>query len=104
MADKTSVDTSDKNARAEEVFPTLTADQISRIAVHGHARHVEQGEVLIEAGEETARLFVVTAGQNETSAVSGTVLKNRNSHSTRDVHRRGNDAVGQARARTNNLR
>ena len=75
MADKTSVDISDKNARAEEVFPTLTADQISRIAVHGHARHVEQGEVLIEAGEETARLFVVTAGQIETSALSGTVRK-----------------------------
>ena len=45
MADKTSVDTSDKNARAEEVFPTLTADQISRIAVHGKVRRVEQGEV-----------------------------------------------------------
>jgi thioredoxin reductase (NADPH) len=75
MADKTSVDTSDKNARDEEMFPTLTADQISRIAVHGRARHVQQGEVLIEAGEETARLFVVTVGQIETSALSGTVRK-----------------------------
>jgi hypothetical protein len=104
MADKTSVDTSDRNVRDEEMFATLTADQISRIAVHGRARRVEQGDVPIEAGEETARLFVVTAGQNETSAVSGTVPENRSSNSTRDVHRRGNDAVGQARARTNNLR
>ena len=65
MAEKTSGDTSDKNARDEEMFPTLTAAQISRIAVHGHLRHVEQGEVLVEAGQETARLFVVTAGQIE---------------------------------------
>src|SRR5215510_6773028 len=75
MADKTSVDPSDKASSNEEMFPTLTADQISRTAVHGHARHVEQGEMLIEAGEETARLFVVTAGQIETSAMSGTVRK-----------------------------
>jgi hypothetical protein len=48
MADKTSVDPSDKASTSEEMFPTLTADQISRVAVHGHPRHVEQGEVLIE--------------------------------------------------------
>jgi thioredoxin reductase (NADPH) len=47
------------------MFPTLTAVQIARIAAHGHARRVEQGEVLIEAGERTARFFVVTAGQIE---------------------------------------
>lgn len=68
MTDKTSIETS----RDQEMFPTLTAAQISRIAVHGHVRQVEQGEVLIEAGEQTARLFVVTAGQIETSAISGT--------------------------------
>jgi thioredoxin reductase (NADPH) len=72
MADKTSVDSSDKDSRDEEMFPTLTAAQISRIAIHGHLRHVEQGEVLVEAGEQTARLFVVTAGQIETAATSGT--------------------------------
>jgi thioredoxin reductase (NADPH) len=72
MADKTSVDSSDKDSRDEEMFPTLTAAQISRIAAHGHRRHVEQGEVLVEAGEQTARLFVVTAGQIETAATSGT--------------------------------
>lgn len=68
MSDKTSIETS----RDQEMFPTLTAAQISRIAAHGRVRHVEEGEVLIEAGEQTARLFVVTAGQIETSAVSGT--------------------------------
>jgi len=65
MTDKTPVDPSDKNSIDQEMFPILTADQISRIAVHGHVRHVEKGEVLVEAGEETARLFVVTAGQIE---------------------------------------
>ena len=71
MTDKTSIESSGD----EEAFPKLTADQISRIAIHGHARHVEPGEVLIEAGVEAARLFVVTAGQIETSAMSGSVRK-----------------------------
>jgi thioredoxin reductase (NADPH) len=65
MADKTPLDPSDTNSLDEEMFPVLTAAQISRIAVHGHARHIEQGEVLVEAGEQTARLFVVTAGEIE---------------------------------------
>jgi thioredoxin reductase (NADPH) len=47
------------------MFPTLTAEQMSRVAVHGHARHVDEGEVLVQAGEQTARLFVVIAGQIE---------------------------------------
>jgi len=49
-------------ARVDQVFPTLTAAQIARLAVHGQVRHVQRGEVLIEAGEQPARFFVVTAG------------------------------------------
>ena len=49
----------------EEMFPTLSKTQIARIAAHGHSRHVEPGEVLVEAGVRTARFFVVTAGQIE---------------------------------------
>jgi len=49
----------------EEMFPVLSAEQISRVAVHGHTRHVEEGEVLVQAGEQTARLFIVIAGQIE---------------------------------------
>lgn len=64
MTDKTSVDLS-RNARDEEMFPTLTAAQISRIAAHGHTRRVEQGDVLVEAGEQVTQLFVVIAGQIE---------------------------------------
>jgi thioredoxin reductase (NADPH) len=50
-------------ARVDRVFPTLTPAQMARIAVHGHARQVQPGEVLAEANEHIARFFVVTAGQ-----------------------------------------
>ena len=53
------------DARADQIFPTLTAAQIARLAAHGHARRVEAGEVLYEAGEKTAQFFVVTAGRIE---------------------------------------
>ena len=49
-------------ARVDQVFPILTSEQIARIAVHGQVRHVQRGEVLMEAGEQTPRFFVVTAG------------------------------------------
>src|SRR2546428_4776899 len=49
--------------RAERLYPTLTPAQLARITVHGRARHVERGEVLVQAGEQTARLFVVAAGR-----------------------------------------
>jgi thioredoxin reductase (NADPH) len=70
MTDKTFIDTSDKNSLDKEMFPTLTAAQISRIGAHGHARRVEKGEVLVDAGEQVTRLFVVTAGQIEAVRVS----------------------------------
>ena len=49
--------------RAEHIYPTLTPAQLARIAAHGRRRQVERGEVLVEAGEQTARFFVVTAGR-----------------------------------------
>src|SRR2546422_3154903 len=48
--------------RAEHIYPTLTPAQLARIAAHGRRRQVERGEVLVEAGEQTARFFVVAAG------------------------------------------
>ena len=47
------------------MFPTLTPPQIARLAMHGHVRRVESGEVLQEAGERIAQFFVVTAGRIE---------------------------------------
>src|SRR5438445_355550 len=49
--------------RAERLYPALTAAKIARITADGRPRHVERGEVLVEAGEQTARLFVVVAGR-----------------------------------------
>src|SRR6266581_9760238 len=49
-------------SRVDQVFPMLTPEQIARIAVHGQVRHVQRDEVLMEAGEQTPRFFVVTAG------------------------------------------
>jgi thioredoxin reductase (NADPH) len=49
----------------ERMFPTLTAAQMTRIAVHGRLRAVATGEVLFERGEQTTHFFVVTAGEVE---------------------------------------
>src|SRR3989442_2575308 len=49
--------------RAERLYPTLTPAPLARITVHGRARHVERGEVLVQAGQQTARLFVVVPGR-----------------------------------------
>src|SRR5438128_6428287 len=49
-------------SRVDQAFPMLTSAQIARLAVHGPVRHVQRGEVLMEAGEQTPRFFVVTAG------------------------------------------
>jgi len=50
------------SSRAEHVYPTLTAPHISRIAARGRRRRVQRGEILIEPGEPSARMFVVITG------------------------------------------
>ena len=45
------------------LFPTLKPAQIERLARYGQLRQVEPGEVLIEAGSESARIFLVKTGQ-----------------------------------------
>jgi thioredoxin reductase (NADPH) len=51
------------DSRADQTFPTLTPAQVARVAAHGRARRVKSGEVLVEAGEQSTRFFVVTAGR-----------------------------------------
>ena len=51
--------------RAEQIFPTLTAPQIERVAQHGHIREVKPGDILFEAGQTPVPFFVVTKGQIE---------------------------------------
>ena len=55
----------------DRMFPQLTSEQVSRIALHGQARRVNTGEVLTEPGEETTRFFVVKTGQIDVIKVSG---------------------------------
>jgi thioredoxin reductase (NADPH) len=42
-------------AHVEQIFPKLTPAHISRIAVHGHMRAMEHGEVLYEQGDSSVR-------------------------------------------------
>src|SRR6185295_17067950 len=58
-------------ARADHVFPTLTAAQIGRIAPHGQVRPMSQGEILVQAGEPVVPFFVVTAGAIEVVRTAG---------------------------------
>src|SRR5258707_6987071 len=52
-------------ARADQVFPTLTPEQVSRIAAHGRVRATQAGETLVEAGDKVVPFFAFTAGQIE---------------------------------------
>jgi len=45
------------------MFPRLTDEQISRIAVHGRTRQLRPGEVLIKPGDVSVPLFVVRSGR-----------------------------------------
>jgi thioredoxin reductase (NADPH) len=49
----------------EKIFPKLTPAQISRIAVHGHIRSVQTGEVLLEQGDTSVLFFVVITSEVE---------------------------------------
>lgn len=54
---------SELGSRFSEAFPTLTEAQIARIAPHGHKRQIQQGEVLVQAGENMEQFFVILSGQ-----------------------------------------
>ena len=69
--------------RREHIFPTLTAEQMARVAQHGRVRGVAKGEVLIEAGTSAIPFFVITAGRIEVVRPSGT------SEQLVAVHQRG---------------
>jgi len=55
------------SARPEHIFPTLTPEQVARLARHGRARSVAPGETLVEAGQQTSSFFIVTEGQLDIS-------------------------------------
>ena len=53
------------SSRVEHIFPILTPAQINRIAVHGHIRAIQHGEVLVEQGDSAVPFFVVVSGELE---------------------------------------
>jgi len=64
-------------AHAARMFPTLTPDQITRIARHGRTRQTQPAELLIEAGANNVPFFVVVAGHIEVirpSAIADTMI------------------------------
>jgi thioredoxin reductase (NADPH) len=52
-------------ARADQMFPALSAPQIARVASHGLIRKVKPGEILFEAGQRIVPFFVIAKGQVE---------------------------------------
>jgi thioredoxin reductase (NADPH) len=53
------------SSRVEQIFPKLTPEQISRVAVQGHIRVIQAGEVLVEQGDSAVPFFVVDSGEIE---------------------------------------
>ena len=53
-------------ARPDRVFPTLTPEQLSRVAAHGRRRAITSGEVLVDVGDRSVPVFVVVSGEIQT--------------------------------------
>jgi thioredoxin reductase (NADPH) len=53
------------SSHVEQIFPKLTSEQISRVAVQGHIRAIQPGEVLVEQGDSAVPFFVVDSGEIE---------------------------------------
>ena len=54
------------------MFPALKPEQIQRAGAHGHVRRVQGGEILVEAGLQNTRFFIVKTGQLEIVRPPGT--------------------------------
>src|SRR5262245_7499835 len=54
---------SDTTAPPDPAFPTLTPQQVSRIASRGRRRPIARGDVLVEVGEKPVPFFVVLSGE-----------------------------------------
>ncbi|HEX8694463.1 MAG TPA: FAD-dependent oxidoreductase [Longimicrobium sp.] len=71
---ETSLSVVTPGVQMERMFPTLTPEQIARIAAHGRVRAVEPGDVLFDVGDPAIPLFVVTAGRVEILRPSGELI------------------------------
>ena len=50
-------------SRLDHVFPTLTPEQVARMASHGRRRSTIRGDVLVEVGDKPVPVFVVISGE-----------------------------------------
>jgi thioredoxin reductase (NADPH) len=50
-------------SRRDRLFPTLTQDQVARMASHGHRRTTTRDEVLVNVGDKAVPVFVVISGE-----------------------------------------
>ena len=57
---------------SDRMFPTLTPEQVSRIAAQGRRRSTTRGEVLVEAGDSAVPFFVVLRGEVQAVRPTGT--------------------------------
>jgi thioredoxin reductase (NADPH) len=60
-------------SRGDEIFPTLTAAQMQRIAARGNTRAVRAGDILVQQGDTAIPFFVVVSGELEAVRPSGTM-------------------------------
>jgi thioredoxin reductase (NADPH) len=91
-------------SRAEQIFPVLTAAQISRIAGIGRMRAIQSGEVLVEQGDGAIPIFVVVSGELEavlpTSTTETLITVSRAGQFTGEVNTlSGRRALARLRAR-----
>ncbi|HEY0372286.1 MAG TPA: FAD-dependent oxidoreductase [Thermoanaerobaculia bacterium] len=56
----------------EHMFPTLTAEQMARIARHARTRTIDAGATLIDAGQQHDALYIVKEGELAVVRPSGT--------------------------------
>src|SRR5438067_670949 len=59
--------------RSDQAFPTLTPQQVSRIAANGRRRATARGEVLVETGDKVVPFFVVVSGELQVVRSTDTV-------------------------------
>ena len=66
---------------ADRTFPTLTEEQVARVAKNGRRRRVELGDILAEAGRPVTHFYVVVSG-----AVEGVQLRTNGGLRVRTLH------------------
>lgn len=59
----------------DKMIPTLTEEQIARIAAFGKIRKVKKGEILLDLGDQNLHFYVVKKGHIEVVQYIGTTEK-----------------------------